>query len=94
MQFMGNDRNVNFPSGIVFHVRAHNWYLGEYYRCLNVVFMNLYIFTARKRSCGKVMFSQPSVILSTGGGVCLSWGRPTPPPKKADHPLGRMQTPS
>ena len=27
-----------------------------------------YIFTARKRSCGKVMFLQVSVILFTGGG--------------------------
>ena len=27
------------------------------------------IFTARKRSCGKVMFLQVSVILLTGGGV-------------------------
>ena len=29
------------------------------------------IFTARKRSCGKVMFLQVSVILLTGGG-CVS----------------------
>ena len=32
------------------------------------------IITARKRSCGKVMFLQVSVILSTGGGVLLSGG--------------------
>ena len=30
------------------------------------------IFTARKRSCGKVMFLQVSVILLTGG-VCVSY---------------------
>ena len=30
-----------------------------------------FIFTARKRSCGKVMFLQVSVILSTGGGTCM-----------------------
>ena len=33
-----------------------------------------YIFTARKRSCGKVMFLQVSVILLTGRGA----SRPTP----------------
>ena len=36
----------------------------------------LCIFTARKRSCGKVMFLQVSVILSTGGGAmcgCRGW---------------------
>ena len=52
-----------------------------------------------QRSCGKVMFSQASVILSTGGGVC---GRhplgihPHPHPQAdtptlwADTPLGRQ----
>ena len=29
------------------------------------------IFTARKRSCGKVMFLHLSVILFTGGGACV-----------------------
>ena len=29
------------------------------------------IFTARKRSCGKVMFLHLSVILFTGGGPCV-----------------------
>ena len=31
----------------------------------------LWLVTARKRSCGKVMFLQVSVILSTGGGACV-----------------------
>ena len=38
-----------------------------------------YIFTARKRSCGKVMFLQVSVILFTGGGAipaCIAGGIP------------------
>ena len=30
------------------------------------------VITARKRSCGKVMFLQLSVILFTWGGICLS----------------------
>ena len=43
------------------------------------------IFTVRNSSCGKVMFSQASVILSTGGGVhppgqTPPLGRHPPPP--------------
>ena len=38
-----------------------------------------------QRSWGKVMFLQASVILSTGGGVCLSACWDTPPPR-ADPP--------
>ena len=32
-----------------------------------------YIVTARQQSCGKVLFSQACVILSTGGGVGYLW---------------------
>ena len=46
------------------------------------------LFTARKRSCGKVMFSQMSVSHSDhGGGLYTSWdrshgkGTPNPPPQ-------------
>ena len=45
-----------------------------------------YIFTVRKRSCGKIMFSQACVKKSVGGGVCQTRqtppGRQTPPPPK------------
>ena len=45
------------------------------------------IITARKRSCGKVMFLQLSVILFTRGkGVCFSACWDTPPPLRADTP--------
>ena len=41
--------------------------------------MSLQIVTARKRSCGKVMFLHLPVILFTGGCVCLwIWGVYTP----------------
>ena len=42
----------------------------------NVTFLGIcYIFTVRKRSCGKVMFSHLSVILFTGGGgACVAGG--------------------
>ena len=33
------------------------------------------VITARNSSCGKVMFSQASVILSTGGGMHGGCGR-------------------
>ena len=57
----------------------------------------IYIFTARKRSYGKVMFLQVSVILLTGGwGVgipsCLASPRmenPAPPPGMEKPPLRR-----
>ena len=55
-------------------------------------FGTLLIFTARKRSCGKVMFLHLSVILFTGGcipgcngGLCTP-PRQTPPPRKTPSP--------
>ena len=44
--------------------------------------LSFFIITARKRSCGKVMFLQVSVILSTGRGVCLSACWETPPARE------------
>ena len=46
-----------------------------------------------QRSWGKVIFSQASVILLTGGEVCLSacWDTNPPPPPRADTP--RADTP-
>ena len=49
--------------------------------CLDVFFVTI-VFTARNSSCGKVMFSQVSVILFGGGGygvtsclvICSFWG--------------------
>ena len=60
---------------------------------------SLYIITARKWCCGKVMFLQVSVILFTGGGGCLvpggvcSWGgclgeTPTATSVGSMHPTG------
>ena len=51
-----------------------------------------------QRSCGKVMFSQASAILFTGGVADTPLGRHTPlerPPSLGRHPLGRhpWQTP-
>ena len=51
-----------------------------------------------QRSCGKVMFSQVSVILFTGQRVypSLHWGRPPGQTLLGRHPLGRhppRQTP-
>ena len=45
------------------------------------------IFTARKRSCGKVMFLQLSVILFMGGSASVHAGIPHPP---AQYMLGDM----
>ena len=48
-----------------------------------------------KRSWAKVMFLQASVILSTGGGVCLSacWDTTTTPKEQTHPPRSRCRHP-
>ena len=57
--------------------------------CLQWEKMLIDIITARKRSCGKVMFLQVSVILLTGGGVG-GWvsqdALQAPPPPQMENP--------
>ena len=58
---------------------------------ISVVKLILLVFTVRNVSCGKIMFSQASVILSTGGGGCLllvPGGFRRYPPQQTT-PLGR-----
>ena len=58
---------------------------------------NKNIFTARKRSCGKVIFLQLSVILFRGGWVCLSacWDITlTPEGDTPEKQTPRKQSPS
>ena len=58
------------------------------YQRLILILSNKNIFTARKRSCGKVMFLHLSVILFKGGGVYLSmhWTGVVP-----QHAMGRSR---
>ena len=49
-------------------------------------------FTVRNRSCGKVMFSRASVILSTGGRCTPPWAD-TPSPDRQTPTLGRHPLP-
>ena len=56
----------------------------------------LFIFTARKRSCWKVMFLHLSVSHSVhGGGVCPSacWDTPPPPPPRQTPPWADTNLP-
>ena len=55
----------------------------------NDFFNNSHLITVRKRSCGKVMFSQPRVKNSVHGGGVHPLGRHT---LKADTLLGQTPT--
>ena len=49
----------------------------------------LWYFYRPQRSCGMVMFLHLSVILSTGGGLCVWQTPPGQTPPAGRHPLGR-----
>ena len=73
---------------------SHTWDLLNYCDCVDLVNHFLHCYRLQRR-CGKVIFSQVSAILSTGGGVsipaCTGAGTPpwqTPSPW-ADTHLGR-----
>ena len=64
-----NKRDCYYPANEVFGERHFDYSL----KSAEISQSSAIVITARKRSCGKVMFLHLSVILFTGGGVSV-WG--------------------
>ena len=92
LNYCGNSYVISIRILLLFHSGSYNHRTWIHPR-QNSLFLKVMIFVAvQHSSCGKVMFSQASVFLSTGGGV---HPRADPPPGQtpplADSPL--RQTP-
>ena len=76
--------NSNYVTSLMRSIVLENSFLVE---------LKVYVFTSRNEVVAKVIFLHLSVILFTGGGVCLSACWDTTPPEQTHRPCPGEDTP-